>query len=73
MSDDSASVVTMTYRWAPSPVATPGSDPDPEFDDQRAAEAWLAEHWEELLDSGVVSVSLVEGDRTVYGPMPLTP
>lgn len=43
------------------------------FPTQAEAEAWLAEGWEELFDAGVVAVSLYEGDRLVYGPMPLEP
>ncbi len=62
----------MAFRWTPQP--DPGLDPDlePSFDDQQSAEAWLTGHWEDLLDQGVEEVTLVEGDRLVYGPMPLT-
>lgn len=72
LSDPSDSLAGMAYRWAPTP--DPGLDPelDQRFDDQPRAEAWLAEHWEELLDEGVASVTLVENDRVIYGPMPLT-
>ncbi|WP_203569167.1 hypothetical protein [Aestuariimicrobium ganziense] len=41
------------------------------FDDQAAAEAWLATDWEVLADLGVTEVSLFEEDRLVYGPMSL--
>ena len=62
----------MAYRWRPQP--DPGLEPelDPVFGDQGAAETWLAQHYDELLDLGVRSVSLVEGDRVVYGPMSLS-
>jgi hypothetical protein len=33
----------------------------------------VGECWRELLDDGVESVVLVEGDREVYGPMSLAP
>ena len=41
------------------------------FPDQAEAEAWLAESWQDLLTDGVAAVVLHEGDRLVYGPMPL--
>ncbi|MVA77377.1 hypothetical protein GC722_15300 [Auraticoccus sp. F435] len=42
------------------------------FPTQAEAEAWLGEAWPELADLGVVEVTLVEGDRVVYGPMSLS-
>ena len=44
-----------------------------DFDDQAAAEAWLTDHYEDLLDQGTRAVTLCEGDREVYGPMSLEP
>jgi hypothetical protein len=46
----------------------PGS---PEFPSQSDAESWVGEVWRELLDAGVDAVTLLEGDREVYGPMSL--
>lgn len=46
-------------------------DADATFPTQAAAEAWLAERYEELSDAGVASVSLREADRVIYGPMSL--
>ena len=43
------------------------------FPTQSDAETWIGESWRELLDSGVDQVSLIEGDRVVYGPMGLSP
>lgn len=43
------------------------------FPTQAEAEAWLAEGWEDLQDAGVAAVTLYQGDRLVYGPMPLEP
>ncbi len=40
----------------------PGSD----------AESWLGEVWKELLHAGVEQVVLQDGERIVYGPMPLS-
>lgn len=42
-----------------------------EFADQGAAEAWLTSTYLELAEAGAREVSLYEGDRLVYGPMPL--
>ncbi len=42
------------------------------FPNQADAETWLGENWRELLDSGVEQVTLLEGDREVYGPMGLS-
>jgi hypothetical protein len=42
-----------------------------EFSAQGDAESWLGEVWRELVDSGVDAVTLLEGDREVYGPMSL--
>jgi hypothetical protein len=42
-----------------------------EFTAQGDAESWLGEVWRDLLDSGVAAVTLLEGDREVYGPMSL--
>lgn len=50
-------------------------DPDgghQEFPTRGDAESWLGEAWSELLDEGVASVTLFEGDREVYGPMSLS-
>ena len=43
------------------------------FPTQAEAEAWIGESWQELLGAGVDAVSLLEGDRVVYGPMSLHP
>jgi len=43
------------------------------FPTQSDAESWIGESWRELLDAGVEQVTLLEGDREVYGPMGLRP
>ena len=43
----------------------------PPSDNQGDAESWLGENWRDLLDRGIATVTLVEGDREVYGPMGL--
>ncbi|MDT4926780.1 MAG: hypothetical protein QOG01_4493 [Pseudonocardiales bacterium] len=41
------------------------------FPSQSDAESWLGEHWRDLAANGTAQVTLYEGDRKVYGPMPL--
>ncbi len=43
------------------------------FPTQSDAESWVGEMWQELLGQGVAQVTLLDGDRTVYGPMSLSP
>lgn len=38
---------------------------------QSDAESWIGEQWRELAEAGVAQVTLFDGDRKVYGPMPL--
>ena len=42
------------------------------FVSQADAESWVGETWAELAEEGVAGVTLVEGDRAVYGPMSLS-
>jgi hypothetical protein len=42
------------------------------FASQADAESWVGEIWTELSAAGVGSVTLVEHDRDVYGPMSLS-
>ena len=43
------------------------------FSTQADAESWIGENWQQLLEGGVDQVSLLEGDRVVYGGMSLHP
>jgi hypothetical protein len=43
-----------------------------EFPTRADAESWVGEFWPDLADAGVAAVTLYEGDREVYGPMPLS-
>jgi hypothetical protein len=43
----------------------------PETDNQGDAESWLGEHWRVLLERGVATVRLFDGEDEVYGPMGL--
>jgi len=63
-----------TWRY----VDDAGNEPDlssinAEFPSQADAETWLGEVWRTLAESGVVSVTLLEDGREVYGPMSLRP
>lgn len=42
-----------------------------EFPTRSDAESWLGESYPDLAEDGVASVTLLEGDREVYGPMSL--
>lgn len=68
----------MIWSWryedaAGAVVAPAGSAPEQEpFPSQADAESWVGEFWRELLEAGVAQVTLLQGDREVYGPMKLT-
>jgi hypothetical protein len=65
------------WRWrlldAAGQEHTPPAEaaPAPRFTSQSDAESWVGEMWRELADQGVDAVTLLEGDREVYGPMSL--
>ena len=68
--------MTWTWRYEDPSGGTvvplesaPTADP---FPSQADAESWIGENWRELLASGVAQVTLLEGDREVYGPMGLS-
>ncbi|SDR85544.1 hypothetical protein SAMN04488570_0569 [Nocardioides scoriae] len=42
-----------------------------EFPTRGDAETWLGEVYPDLAEQGVAAVTLLEGDREVYGPMSL--
>jgi hypothetical protein len=43
------------------------------FASQGDAESWLGENWRALVEAGVDQVTLLDDDRTEYGPMSLRP
>ncbi len=67
----------MSYSWRyeslDGSAAAPAAPAQERFPTQADAESWIGETWRELLDGGVDQVSLLEGDRVVYGPMSLHP
>jgi hypothetical protein len=64
----------MTWRWRLETAdGTAAPDlPMPAQQSQSDAESWLGENWRQLREGGVAAVTLLEGDREVYGPMPLS-
>ncbi|HWU33409.1 MAG TPA: hypothetical protein VN108_11065 [Marmoricola sp.] len=57
------------YENASGETVTPSDVP--RFPTRSDAESWVGEFWSELADEGVAAVTLLEGDREVYGPMSL--
>jgi hypothetical protein len=65
---------TWRYERADGSVVDPAPEGAPAaFPAQADAETWIGEEWRGLLDAGVDAVTLLEGDRVVYGPMSLHP
>jgi hypothetical protein len=67
----------MTYTWqlesSDGTVITTGGEGNDRFPSQADAESWVGEAWPDLLAEGVDQVTLLDGDRVVYGPMSLHP
>ncbi|MET0764288.1 MAG: hypothetical protein ABWY29_05450 [Blastococcus sp.] len=67
----------MSWYWRLEDSAGAAIDPAslgvevPGAESQSSAESWLGENWRELLDRGVATVTLFDGDAEVYGPMGL--
>jgi hypothetical protein len=71
--DGSTDAGEPTWHWLCADEAGIAvSEPTPSFTSQQAAEDWLREQFEELADDGVAAVTLMDGERAVYGPMYLT-
>lgn len=69
----------MAWTWryesadgTPVPQATVPETSYESFPSQADAESWLGENWRQLLEVGVHQVTLLDGDREVYGPMGLS-
>lgn len=63
----------MTWKWrleAADGTEVPALT-SPVHPNQSDAESWLGEQWRELADAGVAQATLFDGERKVYGPMPL--
>jgi hypothetical protein len=64
---------TWRYEKTDGAVVLSGDLPEAIFASQGDAESWLGENWRGLLEAGVDQVTLLEDDRTEYGPMSLHP
>jgi hypothetical protein len=65
--------VAWSWQFDDGSGGSPPNVASPDFPAQADAETWIGEVWPELLDAGVLAVTLREGDREVYGPMSLQP
>jgi hypothetical protein len=67
----------MTWRWRYENADGGEVDgsllPQEIFSSQADAESWLGENWQELLESGVEQVTLMDDDRIEYARMSLRP
>ena len=67
----------MSFVWRYEAADGSGAEtsglPEMTFSTQADAESWIGENWQRLLEGGVDQVSLLEGDRVVYGAMSLHP
>jgi len=63
---------TWTYAGPEGQPVTPDEATEG-FLTQAEAEDWIGVVWRELREAGVGSVTLLEDDRVVYGPMSLDP
>ena len=52
-------------------IVMEGDFGDRRFPSQADAESWVGEFWADLARLGVEGVTLMDGDREVYGPMSL--
>jgi hypothetical protein len=71
------SLRAMSWHWRLEDPAGAAIDPASvgvevvDSDNQGDAESWLGENWRELLDRGVATVTLFDGENEIYGPMAL--
>ena len=63
--------MSWTWRFEAADGAPLDEPPSPPHTNQSDAESWVGEQWRELAEAGVAQVTLFDGERKVYGPMPL--
>lgn len=62
------------WRWLFADLAGVAiGEPDVAFESQEAAEEWLRDSFDELAEDGIATVTLMDGEHAVYGPMFLAP
>jgi hypothetical protein len=64
---------TWRYENTDGAVVSMADPQEAIFASQGDAESWLGENYHALLDSGVDQVTLLDDERTEYGPMSLHP
>ncbi|HEY1698234.1 MAG TPA: hypothetical protein VGG75_00765 [Trebonia sp.] len=64
---------TWRYEKADGSVVGAAGLTEAVFASQGDAESWLGENWHALVDAGVDQVTLLDDDRSEYGPMTLSP
>ena len=64
---------TWRYEKADGTAITTDDLQEAIFASQGDAESWLGENYRGLVEAGVDQVTLLEDDRTEYGPMTLHP
>jgi hypothetical protein len=59
-----------SWQWLFADIAGVSTHgPSVSFTSQEAAEVWLQDNFEDLEDQGIATVSLMDGEHVVYGPM----
>ena len=64
---------TWRYEKTDGAAVSAADLPEAIFASQGDAESWLGENYRGLVEAGVDQVTLLEDDRTEYGPMTLHP
>lgn len=64
--------MSWTWRYEDGAGATLDGPESEIFESRSDAESWLGLSFGELADEGVVSVTLLDGQKKVYGPMSLS-
>lgn len=62
----------MSWRWRLIDADGNQRELSQEFPNRSDAESWVGEVWQDLADDGIASVTLLEDEREVYGPMSLS-
>jgi hypothetical protein len=55
-----------SFTWKVNDASGQALRSTEEFSTKEEAEAWMGEHWAELLDEGGESVTLMNGDTQMY-------
>lgn len=64
--------MSWTWQYEDETGATVDFPRSEDFESRSDAESWLGEHFAELADQAVAAVTLLDGEKKVYGPMSLS-